>query len=224
MRKGFTLIELLVVIAIIAILAAILFPVFAKAREKARSASCMSNLKQIGLAARMYVQDYDEMFPSSRIVPGTQAHWGDYGWMVANGVQTITDTQLQGYPSLLQPYIKNTQIFWCPSDTNSPSDVPTAQVSYFWRHCVDVSGWINGGPKDASFCRPSEQIIVYEYFDFHGDKVGLWNTTPGVRLINSCFADGHVKVYKNFTGRGPNNDANWFDMVHGWDVSQGYDS
>ena len=61
-RKGFTLIELLVVIAIIAILAAILFPVFAKAREKARTSSCASNLKQLGLAAMMYVQDYDEKF------------------------------------------------------------------------------------------------------------------------------------------------------------------
>ena len=63
MRRGFTLIELLVVIAIIAILAAILFPVFAKAREKARSASCESNLKQISLAVLMYAQDYDEKFP-----------------------------------------------------------------------------------------------------------------------------------------------------------------
>ncbi|MEP6756569.1 MAG: DUF1559 domain-containing protein, partial [Chthonomonadales bacterium] len=62
-RRGFTLIELLVVIAIIAILAAILFPVFAKAREAARKATCLSNLKQIGLATLMYVQDYDEQFP-----------------------------------------------------------------------------------------------------------------------------------------------------------------
>src|SRR5512141_1862141 len=99
MRKGFTHIELLVVIAIIAILAAILFPVFAKAREKARAASCMSNLKQIALATLMYVQDYDQVFPSSRIVPGTQPIWGDYGAMVAAGIYDITERQYRGYPS-----------------------------------------------------------------------------------------------------------------------------
>src|ERR687884_230020 len=75
-KRGFTLIELLVVIAIIAILAAILFPVFAQARDKARSASCLSNLKQMGTAWMMYTQDYDEMFPSS--CPGDQVGdtWG----------------------------------------------------------------------------------------------------------------------------------------------------
>jgi prepilin-type N-terminal cleavage/methylation domain-containing protein/prepilin-type processing-associated H-X9-DG protein len=91
MRRGFTLIELLVVIAIIAILAAILFPVFAKAREKARQSSCMSNLKQIGLAMLSYQQDYDE-----RTAGRT---YGDWCW---------TD--------LVQPYIKNTQIMVCPSN------------------------------------------------------------------------------------------------------------
>ena len=75
-RKGFTLIELLVVIAIIAILAAILFPVFAKAREKARTSSCQSNLKQIGLAITQYVQDYDETLPQRYM--GAEA----YSWRV----------------------------------------------------------------------------------------------------------------------------------------------
>src|SRR6266699_2776893 len=69
-RTGFTLIELLVVIAIIAILAAILFPVFAQAREKARQATCLSNFKQIGLGVMMYVQDWDETYPISRMRPG----------------------------------------------------------------------------------------------------------------------------------------------------------
>ena len=93
MRKGFTLIELLVVIAIIAILAAILFPVFARAREKARQSSCLSNTKQIGLAILQYVQDYDEKFFAYRMDSG-----GVYYWDVVTA-----------------PYMKNTQILRCPS-------------------------------------------------------------------------------------------------------------
>lgn len=103
-KVGFTLIELLVVIAIIAILAAILFPVFAQAREKARSSSCLSNLKQFALATLMYVQDYDELFPQSVysmdnpiLVPGS----GDRVFTVYEAVS---------------PYMKNTEILVCPSN------------------------------------------------------------------------------------------------------------
>lgn len=99
-KRGFTLIELLVVIAIIAILAAILFPVFAKAREKARQTSCMSNLKQLGTAVLMYAQDYDETLPSYRLAnssPGCQINW----W------------------NQITPYVKNAQILVCPSVANT---------------------------------------------------------------------------------------------------------
>lgn len=94
-RRGFTLIELLVVIAIIAILAAILFPVFARARENARRTSCLSNLKQMGLAVMMYVQDYDETYPRNQ--------------------QFVTATTYTYWANLLQPYIKSQQVFLCPS-------------------------------------------------------------------------------------------------------------
>ncbi len=99
-RRGFTLIELLVVIAIIAILAAILFPVFAKAREKARQSSCSSNLKQMGLAWTQYRSDYDEMCPSSWYDPNRNGTFeaGDYSWRYA-----------------ITPYIKNSQLWQCPS-------------------------------------------------------------------------------------------------------------
>ncbi len=101
-RRGFTLIELLVVIAIIAILAAILFPVFARAREKARQASCESNEKQIMLAVLMYVQDYDEHFPQTATATGNNSwRWCD----------------------LIAPYTKNTQMFTCPSDSSA---------TYYW--------------------------------------------------------------------------------------------
>ncbi|HEY3333359.1 MAG TPA: DUF1559 domain-containing protein [Capsulimonadaceae bacterium] len=97
-RKGFTLIELLVVIAIIAILAAILFPVFAKAREKARQTSCLSNLKQIGLGFTQYIQDYDEIFPGSQIKSGVN---------------------IVGWRTELYPYVKSLQVFMCPSNPNN---------------------------------------------------------------------------------------------------------
>jgi len=103
-RTGFTLIELLVVIAIIAILAAILFPVFAKAREKARQASCQSNIKQQGLAAMQYRQDYDEK-PAGCWSGTSLDKWG-------NGPGRIW------WSGLLRPYAKNTQMFGCPSFSN----------------------------------------------------------------------------------------------------------
>ncbi len=95
--RGFTLIELLVVIAIIAILAAILFPVFARARKKAFQASCQSNLKQLALGFAMYVSDYDETYPIS------QCNWD------------FTSPALHGYWMFaIYPYVKNAQLFWCP--------------------------------------------------------------------------------------------------------------
>jgi prepilin-type N-terminal cleavage/methylation domain-containing protein/prepilin-type processing-associated H-X9-DG protein len=100
-RAGFTLIELLVVIAIIAILAAILFPVFAQAREKARAAACMSNLKQLGTAAVMYQQDYDGRFvPNFLYNGGTSAAGGPLFW----------------WYDMLQPYMKSDPLYTCPSD------------------------------------------------------------------------------------------------------------
>ncbi|BCM94314.1 hypothetical protein IAD21_06219 [Abditibacteriota bacterium] len=119
MRKrkiAFTLIELLVVIAIIAILAAILFPAFARARENARRASCQSNLKQLGLGVAQYTQDYDETMPNG--LPNGN-NWSGFGW-----------------GSQIYPYVKSAQIFKCPSETNG-------DVSYAWN--AQLNDRQNGG-------------------------------------------------------------------------------
>ena len=108
-RSAFTLIELLVVIAIIAILAAILFPVFAQAREKARQTACLSNTKQLATATLMYVQDYDETFPMSAYVGPRPAAVTTPVALPAGGPSVIT------VYDVLQPYIKNIEIFNCPS-------------------------------------------------------------------------------------------------------------
>ncbi|MER3559704.1 MAG: hypothetical protein C4336_09850, partial [Armatimonadota bacterium] len=106
MRRAFTLIELLVVIAIIAILGAILFPVLAQAREKARQTHCLSHLRQVALSAQMYLQDYEErFFPAYYLGPDNMVGvrtYGHYGW-----------------PWLLYPYAKVYEVFWCPSEPES---------------------------------------------------------------------------------------------------------
>jgi prepilin-type N-terminal cleavage/methylation domain-containing protein/prepilin-type processing-associated H-X9-DG protein len=126
-RKAFTLIELLVVIAIIAILASILFPVFARARENARRTSCMSNLKQIGLGVMQYVQDYDETYPSStRYISGT------------------TGSTLYWYQDIL-PYVKSYELFRCPS---SSGGYGPADSSYDWG--VSDYGYVKAGNYGAN--------------------------------------------------------------------------
>jgi prepilin-type N-terminal cleavage/methylation domain-containing protein/prepilin-type processing-associated H-X9-DG protein len=107
-RRGFTLIELLVVIAIIAILAAILFPVFAKAREKARQTSCLSNVKQLMLGMLSYAQDYDERFPVGSVSAGGYWH------------------------TVITPYLKNEQIKRCPSETTVSGNATFGYTNYGW--------------------------------------------------------------------------------------------
>ncbi|MBI3261021.1 DUF1559 domain-containing protein [Candidatus Berkelbacteria bacterium] len=131
-KKGFTLIELLVVIAIIAILAAILFPVFAKAREKARQSSCMSNMKQLGLACIQYAQDYDERFAMAIFFPATQP--------AAQGPSPCA--QIVYYS--IQPYLKNQQIMICPSEAK-PID-----VTNLWTGSI-LTGFPNCGDRANPF-------------------------------------------------------------------------
>jgi len=223
-QEAFTLIELLVVIAIIAILAAILFPVFAQAREKARGASCTSNMKQIGLALKMYAQDYDERYFSSGSLPAE----GDPGWAhrIADGNNLIR-LMGGGLSWFCQPYVKNQGIFKCPSDTGenywnrNNMGMPWATAvwwgkptSYMYRHIFDCGGpdehnRIMGSPPppdpiqwagtpEAMIGHPASIIQVFEIATFHQEKLPLYSTTvpPPTRTFNATFADGHVKVFR----------------------------
>jgi prepilin-type N-terminal cleavage/methylation domain-containing protein/prepilin-type processing-associated H-X9-DG protein len=193
-RSGFTLIELLVVIAIIAILAAILFPVFAKAREKARQTSCLSNLKQLGLAVLQYTQDYDERFPWYRNVA-----IAGYNDGVCSGGQS--------YLSTIIPYVKNVQIFTCPSTT------PTPTFTYGTSNMVQTSNYLMNHALvlDANYntlalnnADSARFIMMSEYRNYHTAFYGYlppstdnWPIRNGIYAHNDgtnlVFADGHAK-------------------------------
>ena len=127
-RRGFTLIELLVVIAIIAILAAILFPVFAQARAKARQASCTSNIKQLSLGTMMYLQDYDETFP----------YW-NWGNSYGNGSKTPNHFE-SFWTNAIYPYVKNGQVYACLSSNDSATVRQTAMFGWLSNAQIPTSG------------------------------------------------------------------------------------
>jgi prepilin-type N-terminal cleavage/methylation domain-containing protein/prepilin-type processing-associated H-X9-DG protein len=170
--SAFTLIELLVVIAIISILAAILFPVFAQARAKARQSACLSNLKQLTTASLMYVQDYDEQFMEIyRNHEGTYAeYWPAYfyphptsgyrGWFTAPSAGMATPN----WAFILQPYIKNEAVFDCPDGKPLwvPS-TPTDAMGYAYSNYIADSG-ITANPAMplAQIPRPADTIVFFE--------------------------------------------------------------
>lgn len=214
---GFTLIELLVVIAIIAILAAILFPVFARAREMARRASCASNFKQLGLAMMQYTQDYDERYP-----PFSQGA-GNVGYQGFNGADGAR------WGDEIYPYIKSTQVFDCPSGNKkmtiypggqyfdigtysygyvaaSDATFPVGVASRSMAEIEDTAGTlmlVEDGRQDDGSTNPETQGRLIP-------QVGESLATLGGRLngfrhtgvaendyadyaFNACYVDGHVK-------------------------------
>ncbi len=179
-RRGFTLIELLVVIAIIAILAAILFPVFAKAREKARQSSCLSNVKQVMLAFMQYKQDYDEKWPLM-FWSGTTSRWEPFNvW----------------WGGEIQPYVKNSQIFICPSKSSDTI------CSYIYN--IYLSGLADGTIPD-----PAQRIAIGDstgngWWGIDGSGMVTFGSPTPCRLkdvhnegANFGYCDGHGKWLKN---------------------------
>ena len=186
MRKGFTLIELLVVIAIIAILAAILFPVFARAREKARQSSCLSNVKQLMIAFHMYAQDYDE-----------------------KTCLTLYGPDNCGWPYTFEAYIKNEEILTCPSEPDI--EVTYAQPyhwGYYHLYKVGVTNTYGGGVALAKIRFPAE-VCAFGETATNARNNGTFNTAGNYGYarwapdrhndgMNCGMVDGHAKWF----GRG----------------------
>ncbi len=208
-RMGFTLIELLVVIAIIAILAAILFPVFQKVRENARRATCQSNEKQLGLGLLQYVQDYDEsMMPREVSIPAGQ-----------NGTTTGTGV---AWSQLMQPYIKSQSVFQCPDNPRKDllqyGDAAGGFAGGFVSYAANVQGGFqdtdaNQPPRPpfgySQYVSPAQTIVIvettarYTDFDVNNTFWEQYQTDPGnsagclfaghTSMSNFLFSDGHVK-------------------------------
>lgn len=206
--KGFTLIELLIVIAIIALLAAILFPVFARARENARRSSCQSNLKQIGLGVIQYLQDNDGRF--SNVDVGYHAPYPD--WMGTETRQCYSGGNCNyRWQEFLRPYVKSMDIMLCPSRRGNS----VIRYNYGANHVV-----INNTRHEAQLAMPAATLIVLDWSTFQARPDLLaqddWRYMPGAETaspaltcdsdapgdcktgrhfdgINTLYADGHVK-------------------------------
>lgn len=216
-KRAFTLIELLVVIAIIAILAAILFPVFARARENARRSSCMSNLKQIALGSVMYRQDYDGHFVQGYAIDTTSGRtlYTDTDTSHPSGVFIVSGSiaspavgngHYRTWMDLLFPYIKSTQVFSDPSvtDQSYPSygyNMAFGCIgsdSYWFRSDSDHYG---STVLESEVQRPSEVIMFADNHEVgaprasptHNSSIDYYGLAPHLEGGNRAFADGHVK-------------------------------
>ncbi len=206
-KKGFTLIELLVVIAIIAILAAILFPVFGRARENARKTSCLSNLKQIGLGVMQYTQDNDEKYPLR-----------NNGNNNTQRIQAVTPSAPPNYWEALAPYLKSTQVLQCPSDATTAAPPVDSRQSYTLNGQVFFSDFAGGTGHLAAVPAPALVVLNFDWLKNDSPRY-VWaddinwairpaqNTNPTalrqrqalnrhLERGNYLLADGHAKSYR----------------------------
>ncbi len=203
MRKAFTLIELLVVIAIIAILAAILFPVFAQAKEAAKKTTCLSNAKQMGLATMMYIDQNDDMFFWQPWPGGGGVDY--YNGMIQPSI---------GYYDLLQPFVKSKGLFSCPSNTqtfynaNYPLDYKVNyglnELLFGYKH---VNASVLEAPAEIVSMGDADSIwatflgyavedqpgTVRRYWLLSDQQTWFYGTPKHNKMVNGIFADGHAK-------------------------------
>jgi prepilin-type N-terminal cleavage/methylation domain-containing protein len=233
-KHGFTLIELLVVIAIIAILAALLLPALASAKERAKASTCRNNLKQIGVVLSLYVDDNGDQVPSAQ----------SFGVAAGNTTQAAnTFSMTQEYGGVISLLgVGDDKALWCPSDLKeTPVDFTAILTrnltSYDYRFVVWNDSAMYSALRLLNFGRPSSQVIYHEAYDFHYARLYPVMYPLVAPTENAVYADGHVRAWKvKFQQNGPGSmyDPNWFtyglngqfntDAPNiGGDVSSGFD-